>query len=128
MTRYSYEIGTSYPPTNVESLTTPVNPPRSRFYEASQMVDRLDGQVAGQGYAAAVWRFDVLTQAMIDQLRTICTGYSASVYIKTRKLDGTFAYYTAIMVWPSRQMDSRNFNGRYLGLEFEFRQLEAYTP
>lgn len=128
MTVYSYAIGTSYPPTNVESLTTPVNPPRGRFYEAGQFVDRLDGQVAGIGSPLAVWQFSVLTQAMVTQLRTICPGYSANVYITTRKLDGNFATYTAVMLWPGKQMEKRNFNGRYLGLEFEFRQLEAYTP
>ncbi len=124
MTRYNYALSTTYPPTNVESFTTPINPPRSRFYEASQFVDRLDGQIAGQGYANTVWRFDVLTQAMVDALRAICPGYSATVYIRTRRLDGTFMDYSGVMVWPARQMDNRNFNGRYLGLEFQIRQLE----
>ena len=122
---YSYAIGASNPPTNVESLATPLNPPRGTFYEAGQFLDRLDANIAGQGYPVASWRFDVLTQAMVDQLRTLCTGYSSDVYITTRKLDGTFATYSAVMVWPSRQLDRRNFNGRYLGLEFQFRQLEA---
>lgn len=128
MAVYSYALGTSYPITNVESFGTPLNPPRSRYYEAGQFTDRLNGQVAGVGYPRAVWQFDILTQAMVDALRTICPGYSANVYLTTRILDGTFDTFTGIMIWPSRQMDSRNFNGRYLGLEFEFRQLEAYTP
>jgi hypothetical protein len=128
MAVYDYELSTTTTLTNLEAFATPINPPRSRFYEAGTFVDRLDGNVAGSGFPKVIWQFDVLTQAMVTALRTICPGYSASVYIKTRKPDGTFGTYTAVMVWPQAQMDARNFRGRYLGLEIQFRRLEVYTP
>ena len=126
MTRYSYALDTTYPPENVE--TQGLNPPRSRFYEAGQMVDKLNGHIAGLGFPSTVWTFDVLTQTMVNALRAICPGYSSDVYLTTRKPDGTFGNYAGVMVWPQQQMDKRNFNGRYLGLEFQFRQLVEYAP
>lgn len=123
---YSYGLGTTFPPTNVEDLS--INPPKGRFYEASVFNDKSDGHVAGHGSAYAVWEFGILTQTMINALRVICPGYSANVYIRTRRNDGSFEDYSAIMLWPARdQMDKRNFGGRYIGLEFQFRQLEVVT-
>ncbi len=128
MAVYSYELSTTSTLTNVENFTTPIHPPRGRFYEAGTFADKLDGHQAGAGFPLAIWQFDILTQAMVNALRTICPGYSAEVYLRTRKLDGTFGYYTGIMIWPGQQMDSRNFRGRYLGIEIQFRRLEVYTP
>ena len=127
---YEYAIGTSNPPTNLESLTVPVNPPRGRFFEAGVWLDKADGNQRGQGFPTARWEFDELSQAMVTQLRSFCSGQSASVYIKTRKNDGTFAIYSAIMLWPSDQMDHRaganaNATGLYTDLVFNFRRLQA---
>ena len=125
MPLYSYEIGTTSSTTNLESLTTPVNPPRGTFVEWSRTYDRADGLVAADGYPVASWHFDVLTQAMVTQLRTFCSGKSANVYIKTRKLDNSFVKYSAVMIWDDKQMEKRVFNGRYLDVEIEFRKLVA---
>lgn len=131
MAVYNYALGTSNPPTNLETLLAGSGyprgtVPRGRFYEASTFLDKADGQIAAHGWPYAVWAFDVLTQAMINTLRTICPGPSGSVYVQTRINDGTFAVYQAIMVWPSQeQMDKRETGGKYLGLEFKFRQMEA---
>lgn len=126
MPQYSYAIGSSNPPTNVEELPTPVNPPRGRFSEHSVLLDRSNGRVSGHGFPSAIWHFDILTQDMIDQLRLFCPGASATVYLTTRKNDGTFDTYRAIMIWPTQtQLDARAAGGRYLGLEFTFRRLEA---
>ena len=125
MTQYSYEIGATSSTTNVESLTTPVNPPRGIFVEHTREYDKSDGQVGGDGYPAALWRFDVLTQAMVTQLRTFCSGKSAAIYIKTRKNDGTFVKYSAVMIWPSDLMKKRVPGGRFLDVELEFRKLVA---
>lgn len=133
MSIYDYALGTSFPPTNIETLLTlPGFPnglvPRGRFYEASILSDRLDGHRSGHGWPYAIWVFDVLTQDMVNILRTICPGYSANVYLRTRNNTGAFADYSGIMLWPTQdQMDRREFNGRYLGLEFQFRRLELYT-
>ena len=125
MTAYSYEIGTTATTTNLESLATAINPPRGTFVEWSREYDRSDGAVNGDGYPSAIWRFDVLDQDMVDTLRAYCTSKSAVVYIKTRKNDGTFIKYSAIMIWPGDQLSKRQFNGKYLNLEIPFRKLVA---
>lgn len=125
MTIYSYAIGSTNPPTNLELLATPVNAPRGRYTGWSRTYDRADGLVNADGFPTAVWQFDVLTQAMVDQLRTFCSGKSAVVYITTRLEDGTFDTFSGVMIWPDDQLAKRNFGERYLGLEIEFRRLEA---
>jgi hypothetical protein len=133
MARYGYEIGTTSTTTNVEELATPINPPRGRYYEASHFNDKADAQVSAHGYPFAVWHFDVLTEAMVSQLRTfVGSAQSAEMYIVTRvPPDSTyteerFVKFKGIMIWPSRElMNKRNANGRYLGLEFMFRRLET---
>ena len=126
MAEYSYALGSANPPTNVEDLATPLNPPRGRYSEYGVLLDRGDGHVAGHGFPTAIWHFDILTQAMVDQLRVFCAGPSAAVYLTTRVNDGSFDLFSAKMIWPSQvQLDARNMGGKYLGLEFEFRMLEA---
>lgn len=120
---YSYEIGTTSTTTNLESLTTPVYPPRSVFVEYTREYDKADGQVGGDGYPMAIWHFDLLTQAQVTQLRAFCPGKSANVYIKTRRPDGTFAKYSAVMIWPSDLMRKRVAGGKYLDVEIQFRRL-----
>lgn len=132
MARYDYEIGTTSSTTNVEALSTPLNPPRGRYFEASIFNDKADGQVSAHGFPYAVWTFDVLTEEMLSQLRTfVGTAQSAEVYIKTRlPPDSThtterFVKFSGVMIWPTREiMNKRQANGRYLGLEFTFRRLE----
>lgn len=126
------EIGTSNPPTNINTVlaVTPLTgdrPPRTEFYEAGSFSDRLDGHVSGAGYPKAVWTFDVLRQSMVDKLRVICPNCSAGVYISTIDNTGTYKTYSAIMVWPVEQSKKRQIGGKYLGLQFEFRHLELVT-
>ena len=125
MPHYQYAIGSTNPPTNVESLSTPLNPPRGEMVEWSRTYDRANGLVGADGFPVARWKFDVLTQAMVDQLRSFCPGKSSEVYITTLKPDDTYGTYTAVMVWDDAQLKKRNFGGRYLGIEIEFRRLEA---
>lgn len=126
MTQYSYQIGTSTGTlTNVESLTTPLPPPKSTFTPYAEPVDLGNGAVRGAGWASATWNWGFLTQAQRDQLRTYCTGASASVYIVTRKTDTTDAYttYSGVMIWP--QNEERD--SKYVRTDFtvEFRKLVA---
>ena len=125
MTVYSYEIGTTSTTTNVQSLATPLYPPKGFYQEWSEAVDRANGLQASHGYAMAEWSFDTLTQAMIDQLRTFCPGKSANVYINTRINDGTFDKFSAVMLWPDDQLKKRTFNGFYQDITIEFRKLVA---
>jgi len=126
MPQYSYGISDSTSATtNVESLATPLNPPRSTYNEWSRTYDRSDGSSEGDGYPSATWHFDYLTQAQVTQLRTFCTGRSASVYITTRINTGAFATYTAQMIWPGDLLAKRQFNGIYASIDIGFRKLEA---
>lgn len=125
MTEYSYAIGSTSTVTNVESLTTPVNPPRGTFQEWTRVYTSSSGMESGDGYPSATWHFDVLTQAMVTQLRSFCSGKSASVYITTRNGAGSFVKYSAVMIWPQNLMDKRVFRDRYLDVEIEFRKLVA---
>lgn len=125
---YSYALGTSNPPTNLELFTDPVNAPRSYYREAAAFIDRADGSQSAQGYPWVVWEFDTLTQDMIDELRAICPGQSADVYLTTRIYDGSFDTFSGVMLWPSAdQMEKRvgaeNGVGIYSGLQFTFRRL-----
>lgn len=125
MPTYNYEIGTTSSTTNVESLTTPVNPPRGDFREWSRSYDKADGTVGGDGFPMATWTFDLLSQAMVAQLRTFCTGRSASVFINTRKNDDTFAKYSGVMIWDPGQVRKRAPGDRYRNIVIEFRKLQA---
>lgn len=126
---YGYEIGTTSSTTNVEALSTPLNPPRGLFFEASIFNDKADGHQSAHGFPYAVWTFDILTEDMVTQLRTFCPGQSAAVYIVTRVPPDDlgpeqFVKFQAIMVWPSKDlMNKRRAGGRYLGVEIQFRQL-----
>ncbi|MCB0207705.1 MAG: hypothetical protein KDJ52_00155 [Anaerolineae bacterium] len=119
--------------TNIEDLPTLVNPPRSQFAEASIFNDKGDGQVSAHGYPVDVWIFDILDEAMINQLRTfVGSGQSAEVYMVTRvppdasNTTERWVKYKAVMIWPSRDlMQKRRAGGRYLGVEIQFRRLEA---
>jgi len=127
---YSYEIGTTSSTTNVESLTVPVNPPRGEYVPWSRTYDRGDALVGADGYPVARWKFDVLTQAQLGQLRTSSgvSGKSGACYIVTRTDAGTFSKFSCVLVWPDDQMARRAFNGRYLDLVFEFRKLVLIPP
>ena len=128
----SYALGASDPPTAIETLLattgrTGKRAPQDTFYESSVFVDRADGRQSGHGYPYCVWRFDILTQAMIDNLRAVCPGRSAEVYITTRDADGDFTTYQGVMIWPQRQAEARQAADKFVGLEFTFRRLEVVT-
>lgn len=101
-----YMIGsTQVGMTNLESLTTPVHPPKSSFVPYTTGYDLGDGSVRGSGWVAATWTWNVISQAERDQLRIFCTGASANVFIKTRCNDSNDAYktYQAVMIWPQEE-------------------------
>lgn len=121
---YSYEIGATSTTTNLESLATPIYPPRSSYIEWTREYDKANGMVGGDGYPMAIWHFDLLTQAQVTALRAYCSGKSSSVYIKTRGPAGTFVKYSAVMIWPSDLM-RKYVAGKYLDVQIEFRRLVA---
>jgi hypothetical protein len=130
-----YAIGTSYPPTNLELLTTPVPPPMQSFPKLySVTFDRGDGSVAGHGFPVSPWVFQVLQQAEVDMLATFWTVSgvlvkSRTLYIRTRKPQkhSEFEYYQAIGIWPELD-EFRQIGGHYVNVPIVWRRLEVYTP
>lgn len=125
MGAYSYEIGSSLAGmVNVENLSTPLPAPKSmEFYQPyTQYIPAGDGTVFGAGWAVTEWHWGYVTKAQYEQLKTFCSGASSEVYIKTRKNDGTYATYKAVMVWPQ----THNIQGDiYLEFTLKFQRLEA---
>jgi hypothetical protein len=122
-----WEIGTTADNlTNLSDLPVPVYEPApgSGVTEWSRTYFRGDGLKVGDGFPLNVWRFDMLTQEMINQLREFCPNASASVYVRTLKPDGTWGTYSAVMDWDEEQMNKRRWGGRYWGVEIVFRMLE----
>jgi hypothetical protein len=107
MSRALFKIGTlaggTAGTTNLESLTTPVLPPKSTYSPYTSLKELADGSMRGVGAPVVTWRWSFLTHEMRDQLRLFCTGASASVYIRTYIKDsaGIPNYFLAKMIWPS---------------------------
>ena len=127
MAEYSYGISSTPPVTNVESLATPLNPPRGSYAEWTEVRECGGGTTAGHGYPQVVWHFDYLTQDMVDQLRTFCSSKSAAVYISTRVSSmGTFATYSCIMHWPEDMLNFRVGPDTYENIDINFTKLVVY--
>ena len=129
-----YALGTTYPPTPIDTLlqTTPLTGsrlPLATPYEAAEVVENLDATLTYVGPGRVVWRFGVLTQAMLIALRSVCPGASSAVYLRTRRpVDGYFEDYTAVMRWPLAIEDTRQLGTRYVNVEIEFVRLQEMTP
>lgn len=129
----SYALGTSYPPTEINTLLgttalTGKRDPQDTFVPTSQARDAMNGGQVDQGLPYVVWRFAILTQAMIDALRSVCPGRSVNVYLTTRDEDGDVATYTGVMLWPTNLADKRQLGGKYVNVEITIRRMEVYTP
>lgn len=118
----SFEIGTTSSTTNIESLGTPLLPPRSTFSEFSQDIPLADGSVRGGGWTAATWTWDYLTQAQWTQLLVYISGKSADLYIVTKTDHETFVKYSCVGVRPSAP---ERRNGLVFGVTVEWRKLVA---
>jgi hypothetical protein len=131
MAQYNYQIGlTSTATINVESLTTPVPPPKSIFKLYSQPVDLGNGQVRGAGWSEAEWRWGFLTREQRDQLRTyVGTAASTTIYIRTKTMDSSdsYKYFGGIIIWPIIE-EERESKGDRIDFTLRFRKLVEYTP
>lgn len=129
-----YALGVTYPPTPIDTLLgattlTGRRLPQATPYEAAKVVENLDASLTYVGPGRAVWRFGVLTQAMLTALRGVCPGASAEVYLRTRRpVDGYWQDYTAVMRWPLGIEDSRQPGTRYVNVEIEFVRMQEMTP
>lgn len=104
---YDYQIGTA--PGNMVNLETLFASVRGIYTAKADPVDysqptRLgDGSLKGNGWLQTTWHFDYLSLANYNVLKGYCSGLSSQVYIRTRSNDGTFATYTATMLWPEKE-------------------------
>lgn len=55
----------------------------------------------------AYWTFPLMTIEERNQLKTFCPGYSAQVYITTKKDDDTFATFQCTMNWTDDDTSGR---------------------
>src|SRR5512140_1084937 len=112
---------------NVETYTTVPNmAPRSAFYPFGETVAAVDGSRITRGAAYATWTWGFIPTAQFNSLRTICTGGSVAVDIRTLQQDySTYAYYHAVMVWPDAESYEHNAKG-FSTFELRFERLVAY--
>lgn len=61
-----------------------------------------DGLIVGRGFPVATWQWPSLTIDQANRLAAFVpsTDASAKVYMRTRKPDGTFGNYYAVLVVP----------------------------
>lgn len=98
-----FALGTSNPPTNIETLPTPLPVPRAVHRDYAELVTAASGRVYGRGYPSCQWTFSRLTNAQRAQLKSFCLGASASVYIATLANDDAYHTYQAVMTWPEEE-------------------------
>src|SRR5512139_381898 len=109
--------------TNVESLATPVYPPKSTYRPFTEAINLANGRMRGFGRPIASWRWGFITQAMRTQLRTFCTAKSNSIYIRTRTNEAdAYSVFSTTVIWPD---DEEKQAGRRLNYVLEFRNLVA---
>lgn len=110
--------------TNIESLTTPLPVPRAPFKPYARSLSAVSGISVGKGFPSVTWIFSRLTPAQREQLRSFCTGDSATVYIQTMTNEAntgagvaadSYHVYQAIMHWPEEKRDPAKTHDR---LEF----------
>lgn len=121
-------IGTTYPPTAFSAMTTAVHLPTSLTYlNQWETVRTGDGGSVARGNPNVTMRWRNIRRAQRDQLRSYCTGPSASVYIYVPKADSNaaYGYFTAIMNWPNTE---RYYLDIITDFELLFTNLVAYTP
>jgi hypothetical protein len=126
MSQYSYEIGTTaLNMVNLETLFTSnrgIYTAHADPVDYSKIVQLGDGSKRGLGWLQTTWHFDYLSLAHYSLLKAYCPALAASVYIQTRKNDGTFAVYTARMLWPEQEPE-RGSSAIVLDINIRFIQL-----
>ena len=76
-----------------------------------------NGQYQEIGLGKCTWKWPLLTYAQLAQLRSFCSGASASVFIRTvpdKSAPITYANYSAVMVWPEKDPEMK------AGLVYDF--------
>jgi hypothetical protein len=132
MPLYDYQLGSTFAGMqNIESILTPVRPgqnyaPKHDPVDYSQIVSLGNGEKRGSGWLRTAWHWNYLPLSRYTTLKTYCTGLSASVFIKTKKNDGTYQVYTATMLWPEKEPEPDA--NVVKDITIEFIKLQVYTP
>lgn len=111
----AFKIGTSL--MALDDLSEIFTPDRSDVFEPdwsfqdfATAIELADGTVKGQGFPIAIWRWAHLSDVNRQELKDLCPGLSALVYIETatNEVDiyGTvFKQYQAVMRWTEEDED-----------------------
>lgn len=119
---YEFSLGTTAGNlVNIESLTTPVYPPRADYKKFAEEAMLGDGSVRGLGAPRATWHWGFLSAAQRSALRAYCAGASSQVYVRTPDDLLAFHTYRAILFWPKEEEVEAE---RMLDLAIEFKLIE----
>lgn len=110
--------------TDLASLATPVEYPRSTYLPVATAKRTGANTVRGLGLPVAIWEFQLITLAERNKLKTYCTGQSATVFISTKKDDDTYDEFECTLIWPVDDT-SKRWYGERRDLVLEFVNLVA---
>ena len=108
--------------TALDALTTPIRNDPQYFFGYPKRVALGNGGYRWVGAPVTEWQFPLLTLAQRNQLATYCSGASAIVYIRTPKLNATFANWLAVMSLPESEPPIKG--GLIKGFVVRFEQME----
>jgi hypothetical protein len=126
----NFKIGTTAGGiTSLDALGTPCPDPQWEFQQYRKMDKLADGSMRGRGPNTIVWSFPMLED---DQIAVLAGFIStSSVFIQSKKRDGTTAIYETTMNWTDPRQDGdhmQGFVGYRSGLTIEFLVWAVVTP
>jgi hypothetical protein len=92
--------------------------PKAEVVDYALYVENGEGELVGQGWLVARWRFGALSTAQVAVLE----AFAGSCYIRTLKMDDTYAAYSALFVKPPRKPSKAGMVHDYVA---EFRKMVA---
>lgn len=94
--------------------------PKAEVVDYAEYVENGAGQLVGQGWLKAVWRFADLSTTQ----QAILAAYAGVCYISTLEQGGTYGTYSALLVLPPRRPPKV---GQLFDYAVELKQLVAVT-
>jgi len=98
---------------SLEALGLPL--PKAEAPDYAVYVENGEGDLVGQGWIVARWRFAELSLAQAAALE----AFAGDCYFRTLKADGTYGAYSALLVLPARRAPKVD---RWLDYAAEFRK------
>ena len=118
MTYPLYRIGTSVAGLQTLAEIGVEFLPKADAVDYAVYVENGDGELVGQGWLVARWRFAAMPKDQVD----ILEGYEGDCYIQTLEQDGSYSVYSALMVRQPRRAARGDVILDYV---VEFRKLVA---